>query len=122
MGVALPAALALLLAATGDPGRGEAVFQRCYACHSVEPGETGLTGPNLRGILGRAAATEPGFAYSEAMRAAARASLVWDARTLDAFIADPQAVVPGNGMGFFGLPDARDRADLIAFLARSSLP
>lgn len=98
----------------GDPVRGERVFQRCYACHSVDPAETGLPGPNLHGVIGRPAASLPDFEYSPAFLAAR--GLVWDERTLDAFIKDPQEVVPDNEMGFFGLADMRDRADLIAFL------
>jgi cytochrome c len=104
----------------GDPIRGERVFQRCYACHSLDPAETGLEGPNLHAILGRKAAAQPGFAYSRALRRRAVEGLVWDETTLDAFLADPQAVVPDNTMGFFGLRDRQARADLIAYLRDAS--
>jgi cytochrome c len=99
-----------------DPGRGERAFQRCYACHSVDPAEQGLTGPNLHGIVGRPAAADPDFRYSEAFRAVAQEGLVWTEEALDAFLADPQAAVPDNDMEFFGLRDAGDRRDLIAYL------
>src|SRR3546814_8066494 len=56
----------------GDPSRGERVFQRCYACHSVDPAETALEGPNLDGVVGRKAAALSGFDYSDAMIAQAR--------------------------------------------------
>ena len=112
----LPAAAA----ADGDPARGERVFQRCYACHSVDPAEAGLPGPNLHGIVGRRAGTRPGFEYSPALRALAGRGQVWTPAALDAFLADPLAVAPDNAMGFFGLRSERDRADLIAYLRQTS--
>jgi cytochrome c len=117
-------ALAALSAARADPARGERVFQRCYACHSVRPGEDRLPGPNLRGVLGRRAGALPGFRYSPAMIEAGRVrGLVWTRETLDAFLADPQAVVPGTEMGLpAGLADPDDRRDVIDFVARASGP
>lgn len=104
----------------GDPVRGEVVFQRCYACHSVEPDETGLPGPNLHGVIGRAAATRPDFEYSPAMREAARLRpWTWTDETLDAFIADPDRWLPGTTMGYTGL-DSGERADVIAYLRASA--
>lgn len=103
----------------GDPARGEREFQRCYACHSVKPEEGNLQGPSLYKVLGRPAATLPGFDYSEAMKQRAAEGLIWDAATLKAYIADPEAVVPGTLMSIPPLRDARARADLIAFLALS---
>jgi len=104
------------LAAEGDPARGERVFQRCYACHSVDPSETGLDGPNLHGVVGRPVGAADGFAYSEALQARAADGLVWEEAALDAFLADPQGFLPDNAMGFFGLRDEDARADLIAYL------
>jgi cytochrome c len=109
-------------AAEGDPVRGERVFQRCYACHSLDPTETGLEGPNLNGVLGRPAGAVPGFPYSEALLQRARSGLAWTEPALDAFLADPQAVIPGNAMGFFGLRDAQARADLIAYVKAAPAP
>ena len=108
-------------AVEGDAARGERVFQRCYACHSVAPQEPAkLQGPSLYRIVGRPAATMAEFDYSEAMRGKAAAGLVWDAATLDRYIADPDAVVPGARMMLVPpLHDAQERADLIAYLARS---
>lgn len=106
-------------AAEGDAVRGERVFQRCYSCHSVDPYETAkLQGPSLFQIVGRPAATVPGFEYSDAMRGKAVAGLTWDAATLDRYIADPEAAVPGTLMSVPPLRDAQERADLIAYLAR----
>lgn len=119
----LPPVLAADTPGAGDAARGERVFQRCYACHSVEPGEsTGLQGPSLYGILGRPAAAVRGFDYSDAMRRRARQGLIWDAATLDAYISDPDSVVPGTMMSIPPVRDPQDRADLIAYLSRSSKP
>jgi cytochrome c len=123
------AALALLLAAAcvqaaprSDAAMlaaGERAYQKCYSCHSLEGPDATTQGPSLRGIVGRAVAAEPGFAYSPALRAYAARQRRWDREALDAFIADPQAVVPGNEMGFFGISDAKERQDLIELLVRS---
>jgi cytochrome c len=118
--------IALLLSSTGvaaeagDAARGEQIFQRCYACHSVDPNEAAaLQGPTLFRIVGRPAAAVAGFDYSQAMREKAAAGLIWDAATLDRYIADPEAVVPGTRMSVPPMRDAQERADLIAYLARS---
>jgi cytochrome c len=106
--------------AGGDPMRGERAFQRCFACHSVDPGETArLDGPSLFRLIGRRAATVPGFDYSPALRAAGAQGLVWDAAALDRLIMDPEAVVPGIRMGPVGRLDPEERADIIAYLARA---
>jgi cytochrome c len=105
--------------AEGNATRGERVFQRCFSCHSVAPNETAqLQGPSLRGILGRPAAAVAGFDYSDAMKAKAAAGLVWTPDTLDRFIADPDAFVPGTPMVVLPpLRDGQERTDLIAYLS-----
>ena|SRR5215475_14581236 len=106
--------------AAGDTARGERVFQRCFACHSVDANETArLQGPNLYRIMGRPAAIIPGFEYSDAMRSKGTAGLVWDAATLDRYIADPEGLVPGTAMSAPPLRDEQERADLLAYLART---
>jgi nitrite reductase (NO-forming) len=100
-------------AEAADPAHGREVFQKCAACHSLTPGQV-LVGPSLAGILGRKAGSLPGFDYSPAMRGA---GFTWTPEKLDAYLADPEKVVPGNQMPFPGLPSAEDRADLIAYLA-----
>lgn len=82
------------------------------------PGEGGLTGPNVYGVVGRAVACVPGFEYSEALEALpARGYPVWTPAALDAFIKSPEDVAPGTELTFVGLASARERADLIAYLA-----
>jgi cytochrome c len=116
--LAAPAIVAVLVAMAGaDVARGERVFQRCFACHSVLPGETTLPGPNLRGVIGRRAGTLAGFRFSPAMVEAGARGLVWSRETLDAYVTDPLALVPGTEMVLIpGLRDPHDRADLIDYL------
>jgi cytochrome c len=115
--LAAHALVAVLVTVAGaDAGRGERVFQRCYACHSVLPAETTLPGPNLRGVVGRRAGTLPGFRFSNAMVEAGERGLVWSRETLDAYVTDPLALVPGSEMVIPGLRDPQDRADLIDYL------
>jgi len=112
--LAAPAMVAALVAlARADAARGEIIFQRCYACHSVRPSETSLPGPNLRGVIGRRAGTQPGFRYSPAMIEAGRRGLVWSRPTLDAYLTDPPAFVPGTEMVIPGLRDPRDRKSVV---------
>jgi cytochrome c len=114
----LPAAA--LGAEAGDAARGERAFQRCYSCHSVDPNESAkLQGPSLYRIMGRRAAAVPGFAYSDAMREKGAVGLVWDAATLERYIADPESVVAGTRMSAPPLRDEQERTDPIAYLALS---
>ncbi len=94
-----------------DAAAGKIVFAQCAACHSLD-GSNGV-GPSLRGIEGRKAGSFQGFHYSRALKATHYA---WDAATLDAYIADPQAAIPGNVMPFSGIADKQQRDDLVAFL------
>jgi cytochrome c len=110
-----PAAGAAARAA--DPDAGARAFQKCYACHSVEPGETDTPGPNLRGVVGRPAGALDGFAYSEAMAEAGRdGGLVWTEERLDAFLADPESYLPGTLMSFVGMRDPTEREAVIGYL------
>jgi cytochrome c len=110
------------LALDGDAASGERVFLRCYACHSVDPSEKAkLQGPSLFRIVGRPAAAIADFDYSDAMREKGATGLVWDAASLDLYIADPDSVVPGTRMSVPPLRDEQERADLIAYLARSGV-
>jgi cytochrome c len=98
--------------AAADPAQGQKAFRNCAACHSPAQG-TNSIGPSLFGIVGRKAGSVPGFAYSRAMK---NSNLSWTAQNLDAYIADPQKLVPGNHMPYSGMRDAQERAALIAYL------
>jgi cytochrome c len=99
--------------AAGDAARGLRAFQRCAACHSVEPGQH-FTGPSLASAWGRKAGTAAGFdRYSQALQ---RADVVWNAETLDRWLADPEAFIPGNEMSFPGIANGGLRSDVIAYL------
>ena len=102
--------------AAGDAVRGEARFQDCAACHKLEAGVNNV-GPSLHGIFTRKAGEIADFRYSPAMK---RSGIVWTPETLEKFISDPQAMVPGNRMPYAGMAGASDRADLIAYLLKAS--
>ncbi len=109
----LGAASVVSTAHAGDVERGAAASRQCLACHSFAPGQH-LTGPSLADVWERRAGTAAGFTrYSDAMK---RSDLVWNDRSLDAWLRNPAAVIPGNAMAFRGVPDAGMRADLIAYL------
>jgi cytochrome c len=111
---------ALLLASSsamagGDAVRGQQVYEaRCGGCHSVDADRVG---PRHAGVLGRRAGAVPGFAYSPALAAS---QLVWDACTLDRWLKSPEALVPGQRMGY-SLSDSGLRADVIAYLSTLKL-
>ena len=97
-----------------DLQNGARQFRRCQSCHTLNEGGRHTVGPNLHGIVGAEAAAAEGFNYS---RQLAEAGLVWDVETLDTWIENPRAMVPGNRMSFVGLRDAEDRRDVIGYLA-----
>jgi cytochrome c len=99
--------------ATGDVDNGRRVFMRCQVCHTTAQDGPDSIGPNLWGLFGRKVASKPGYAYSDALKAQ---SWTWDAQHIDAWISGPQKMVPGTKMSFAGLPDAKDRVDVIAYL------
>ncbi|MEI9902126.1 MAG: cytochrome c family protein [Hyphomicrobium sp.] len=114
------AAVAMLFAVAPalaqDPARGEAVFKRCRACHAIGPAALNKAGPALTGIVGRRAASAPGFNYSDAMQEAGNGGLVWTEAKLAEFIEAPDVFVPDNVMASPGIKNPSERADLIAFL------
>jgi cytochrome c len=114
--IAAAAAASLLAAgiahAQGDAKHGQKLFEECHACHAVERGVNGV-GPSLYGIFGRRAAELDDFRYSPALK---KSGITWTPKTLDAYIADPQKAVPANRMPYAGMPEARDRADLILYM------
>lgn len=100
--------------ATANPSAstGAQTFAQCRACHTLTQGGKSVMGPNLHGVFGRRAGSMPGFAYSPALKGS---GLVWDARTLDAFLAAPTVKVPGTRM-VLKVADPARRAALIAYL------
>jgi cytochrome c len=90
-----------------------AAFNRCATCHATTKGAAHGLGNNLFGIYGKRAGTMPDYAYSDAM---ASSRIVWTSARLDAFIADPRAVVPGNRMSSAKLADRESRAAIVAYL------
>ena len=102
--------------AMGDPVRGRQIFAPCRTCHYPEKGYGHHNGPSLFAIFGRRAGTQEGFLYySEAVKPS---NLIWTPALLDAWLANPGSLLRGTNMMFVGIPDARDRADLIAYLAQ----
>jgi cytochrome c len=108
--LALPVASA---APVGNPKNGALLFQRCASCHAVGPFASGGYGPQLNGIVGRRSASTKDYKYSEAMK---KSGLVWDEKTLTAYLRAPHDVVPGTSMRFWGIKDEQQVADLLSYL------
>jgi len=111
--VALVAGSAL---ADGDAAKGEKIFAKCKACHTVEAGKNKV-GPSLAGLFGRKAGTAEGYNYSDAMK---NSGIVWGDETLHKYLEKPKDVVPGTKMAFPGLKEAQDRDDVIAYLKQAT--
>ena len=93
---------------------GQQIFrQQCGICHDVAPGKNRI-GPTLFGIVGRKAGGEAGFTYSDGNK---NSGLVWDEATLDKYLLDPRAAIPGTKMTYAGVKSDQQRKDLIAYLA-----
>jgi cytochrome c len=105
-GAAVATASPAVAAATPPPA-----FAICSSCHAVQPGRQGV-GPSLAGVVGRKAASLPGYAYSDALKAS---GIVWDAKTLDTWLAGPMKMVPGTKM-VIALPDPNGRKAVIEYL------
>lgn len=92
-----------------DAVHGKALYEGCQDCHSLDKNDVG---PRHRGVFGRKAGSLPDYAYSPTLK---NSGLTWNEHTLDAWLADPQKLVPGAKM-FYHLDEAKDRADVIEFL------
>ncbi|MBC2886406.1 cytochrome c family protein [Ochrobactrum sp. CM-21-5] len=102
-----------------DIAAGEKLFKRCSVCHRADADES-KRGPSLQGVVGRKAASYPGYPYSDAMRKAATDGLVWNEDELKTFLKKPQAKVKGTWMVFAGLARERDLQNMIAYLKQHS--
>jgi cytochrome c len=100
-------------AQSASAAAGQAVFNRCKICHTIEPGGRNIVGPNLHGIFGRKAGTLPNFAYSPAIK---ESGVVWNDETLTKYLRDPKEFIPGDRMAFPGIKDEGQLADLLAYL------
>jgi cytochrome c len=107
----LPAAQALFSPAHGaDATRGKQLYEsRCIGCHSLDENRAG---PAHRGLFGRKAGSVEGFEYSDAVK---KSKVIWDERTLDRWLANPEKLIPGQKMGF-SVSAPADRADIIEYL------
>ena len=103
------ASLASVNSLLGDASRGKTLYQACEACHSIDQNDLG---PKHRGVVGRSAGSVDDYVYSPALK---NSGLTWDEPTLERWLTNPSALVPGTKM-FFQLGDAQNRADIIAFL------
>jgi len=116
---ALPCAgMAASVPLVGNVQAGQAAFKLCSSCHQVGPRAHAGFGPQLTGVVGRAAASTRDYRYSEALQ---KSGIVWSEAKLAAFLRNPDALVPGTRMRFWGLSDEQKIADLLAYL-KSSAP
>ena len=107
------AVLAMAGPALADGAAGQKAFQgQCSTCHAVTPG-TNKIGPSRSGIVGRPAASVPGYKYSAAMT---KSGLTWSAGELDTYLTAPKAAVPGTKMTYAGVKDTTKRNDIVAYL------
>lgn len=120
LAAALTAALPHALAAAPDVAAGKAYFESvCGMCHSAQRSGGPNEGPNMLGLVGRKAGSQPDFTkYSEALKAS---PLVWSVKTLDQFLINPGAKVPGTIMPL-QIADNKIRANVIAYLATLKRP
>ena len=102
------------LLAAADPAKGEAIFAKCKACHTIDAGGANGIGPNLHGVVGEGiAAGRGGFAFTDALKSHGGN---WSFDNLDAWLASPKKFANGTKMSFAGLSSAEDRANVIVYL------
>ncbi|ALH81710.1 c-type cytochrome [Sphingopyxis macrogoltabida] len=102
------------LLAAADVAKGEAVFAKCAACHTINSGGANGIGPNLYGTLGEEIGHgKHGFAFSTALSGMGGS---WDFEKMDAWLTSPRKFAPGTKMSFAGLSSAEDRANLLVYL------
>ena len=104
--------LATLLA-SADVAKGEAVFKKCTACHTINSGGANGIGPNLYATLGKPLGSHAGFDYSEALKGKGG---TWTFEAANEWLTNPKKYAPGNKMTFAGLSNPEDRANLLVYL------
>jgi cytochrome c len=103
-------------AQAGDAAKGKKVFNKCKICHSLKKGKKKI-GPSLYGVIGRKAGKVAKFKYSKAMK---KSAVVWDEKSLDAYLTKPKKFIPGTKMIFAGIKKQKDRDNLIAYLKKAT--
>lgn len=106
-------------AENGDSIRGERLFLRCKACHTLTQSGRQRLGPSLAGLFSRSVGTLDGYSYSKALK---EADFIWTEAALNTWLEEPNAFLPGNRMAFTGFKKPQDRLDLIAFLKQATHP
>jgi cytochrome c len=101
------------LLASADVAKGEAIFKKCVACHTIASGGANGIGPNLWATLGKPLASHAGFAYSEALKTKGGN---WTFEAMNEWLANPKKYVPGNKMTFAGLGNPEERAAVMLYL------
>ncbi|AYD03274.1 cytochrome c family protein [Neorhizobium sp. NCHU2750] len=121
-GEAAPASVPVgQLLANADAGAGATIFKKCQSCHSAEKGGPNKVGPDLWGVVGRPVATHEGFSYSAGMKDFSNGGQeTWTFDHLNHFLTAPKAFVKGTAMGFAGLKNDKERANLLAYLREQS--
>jgi cytochrome c len=110
------ASLAAGALAAGDAAEGEKIFQtKCKVCHQIGEGAKNFVGPELNGVVGRKSGSVPDFNYSDANKSS---GITWDEATLNEFLTNPKAKIPGTKMVFAGLPKEGDRENVIAYISK----
>jgi cytochrome c len=103
--------------AAADKAKGENGFKQCAACHTPDKGGANKVGPNLWNVMGRAKGQVAGFAYSAGLKEIAGKGEKWDFAAMDKFLENPKGYIKGTSMSFGGIANAKNRADLVAYLA-----
>lgn len=110
---AAPATLTTLATLKGNAEAGKAAFRKCASCHQVGPSARGGFGPKLAGVIGRKAGSTTDYKYSAALK---NANIIWTEQNLASFLKAPSDFIPGNNMRFWGIGNAQQVADLLAYL------